>query len=262
MRIHGTRGRAGLARRVMPATAIALPLLIGGQAWAQSAQTTDLPPVVVETAPTKPAKKPKQAKAKKSSPAVQTAAPSTATTAPPSQSSGQGKETGVSPVRGFVAGVSATATKTDTTLLETPQAVSVVTRDQMDQQSAQSIKQALQYTSGVAADTRTAFAGYDIVYSRGFVLDRYLDGLKYLGGAAYTVPQMEIYGLERLEVLHGPASMLYGSSSPGGIVNAISKRPTDEPFNELQFQFGNFDHLEAASTSAVPSRPTDTGSTA
>jgi iron complex outermembrane receptor protein len=218
--------------------------LLAGTAWAQSAATaTDLPPVTVEAAPVQPVKKVK--KAKKSAAPVASAGPPAAPSPAP-QNASQNKETGTSPVNGFVAGVSATATKTDTPLLETPQAVSVVTRDQMDQQSAQSIKHALQYTSGVAADTRTAFAGYDIVYSRGFVLDRYLDGLKYLGGAAYTVPQMELYGLERLEVLHGPASMLYGSSSPGGILNAISKRPTDEPYHEVQFQFGNFDHVEAA----------------
>ena len=199
--------------------------------------------MVVETP--KPTTIKKKPKAKKSSTQAPAAAASAAPTSPPT-STGKGKETGTSPVQGFVAGASATATKTDTPLLQTPQAVSVVTRDQMDEQGAQSVKQALQYTSGVAADTRTAFAGYDIVYSRGFTLDRYLDGLKVLGGAAYTTPQMEVYGLERLEVLHGPASMLYGASSPGGIVNAISKRPTDEPFHEIRFQLGNFDHVQAA----------------
>lgn len=249
MRSVNARGLALAVRRLVASSAL-FPLLASAT-WAQSTApppdapaATNLPPVVVE-APTEPAKKKKQAKSKTSNAPTPVAAsgPAPAST---NSATGKGKETGTSAVKGFVAGVSATATKTDTPLLETPQAVSVVTRDQMDQQSAQSIKQALQYTSGVAADTRTAFAGYDIVYSRGFILDRYLDGLKLLGGAAYTVPQIELYGLERLEVLHGPASMLYGAASPGGIVNAISKRPTDEPFHEIQLQFGNFDHVEAA----------------
>jgi iron complex outermembrane receptor protein len=204
------------------------------KAIAQSG-TAPLPPLEVQ------AGKPK-AKAPAEQQKAQTA-PSVASTPPqPPQNS----ETGISPVRGFVAGVSATATKTDTPLLETPQAVSVVTRDQFEQQGAQSVKQALVYTSGVAADTRPAFGGFDIIFSRGFVLDRYLDGLKVLGGRDITTPQMELYGLQRLEVLHGPASMLYGASSLGGIVNAISKRPTEDPFREVEFKFGNFSHMEAA----------------
>ena len=146
---------------------------------------------------------------------------------------------------GFVAKISGTGTKTDTPLIETPQAVSVIGRDQIEQQAADSVKQALQYTSRVSADTRTAFSGFDIITSRGFNLDRYLDGLPYIAGTAFTTPQMELYGLERLEVLHGPASMLYGASSPGGLLNAISKRPTEEPFHEIFFQTGNFDRLEA-----------------
>jgi iron complex outermembrane recepter protein len=246
MRSQNSGHRAGAARGVVVcAAAFVVVAWLPVRVMAQSAPTsTTLPPVTVEASKPTAAQKPKQAKTKKAVPSVQAASPKPTT--PASQSSDKGTETGTSPVKGFVAGVSATATKTDTPLLATPQAVSVVTRDQMEQQGAQSVKQALQYTSGVAADTRTAFGGYDIVYSRGFILDRYLDGLKVLGGAAYTTPQIEIYGLERLEVLHGPASMLYGASSPGGIVNAISKRPTDEPFHELQFQFGNFDHVEAA----------------
>lgn len=156
------------------------------------------------------------------------------------------QETATSPVKGVVAKVSGTGTKTDTPLIETPQAISVVTRDQMNQQGAQTVNQALQYTSGVAVDTRSAFTGFDIIYSRGFAIDRYLDGLRYPSGANFTSPQLELYGLERLEVLHGPASMLYGSSSPGGLVDAISKRPLDEPYHEVALTFGNFQHLEAA----------------
>jgi iron complex outermembrane receptor protein len=220
-------------------------LLLASPASAQSTTNAQpLPPIEVQTTAPKAKKQSASTKAKAKQ---QTAAPAPA--APQSPPSGQptnGPETGTSPVKGFVAKVSGTGTKTDTPLLETPQAISVVTRDQFEQQGAQTTAQALLYTSGVAADSRTAFGGYDIFYSRGFNLDRYLDGLKYLVGGNITVPQMELYGLERLEVLHGPASMLYGASSPGGIVNAISKRPTDEPYHEIEFTLGNFDRVEAA----------------
>lgn len=224
------------------ATAIVAHPALAQTASEQPQPSSQLPPIEVEATATKtPAKE----KAAPSKPKQQTSVQAAPAPEPAARAQDR-PETAVSPVQGFVAKVSGTATKSDTPLIETPQAVSVVTRDQMDQQSATSVKEALQYTSGVAAGTRSAFGGYDIVYSRGFVLDRYLDGLKYLGGANYTTPQIELYGLERLEVLHGPASMLYGSASPGGIVNAISKRPTDEPFHEIQLSFGNFDRVQAA----------------
>ncbi len=151
------------------------------------------------------------------------------------------------PGQGYVARQSATATKTDTPLIETPQAISIVSRDQIRQQGAQDLKQALAYTSGVAATTRSAFSGFDIIYSRGFILDRYVDGMKLLGGdVGYTVPQIEPYGVERLEVFHGPTSVLYGQASPGGLVNAVTKRPLDTPFHEVEIQTGNFDRVQGA----------------
>ncbi len=205
-----------------------------------------LPPVVVQTAP--PPTQKTATKTKSKTKAVQKTGPSKPSQQTPDEPTSVPQsqpETATSPVKGIVAKVSGTATKNDTPLIETPQSVSVVTRAQMDQQGAQSVSQALAYTSGVEADNRTNFSGFDIVYARGFILDHYLDGLKYPVGSSSTVAQMELYGLERLEVLHGPASVLYGAGSPGGIVEAISKRPTDEPYHEVELTFGNFDHVEA-----------------
>ncbi len=205
-----------------------------------------LPPVVVQTAP--PTQKPAAKTKSKTKTAQKTgpSKPSQQTPTEPMSAPQSQPETATSTVKGIVAKVSGTATKTDTPILETPQSVSVVTRAQMDQQGAKTVAQALEYTSGVDADNRTGFSGFDIVYARGFSLDRFLDGLKYPTGSSSTVPQMELYGLERLEVLHGPASVLYGAGSPGGIVEAVSKRPLDEPYHEVELTFGNFDHIEGA----------------
>lgn len=252
------RIRCNLSHRAaLKASASALLIVLASSAAAQDSQTAaqpqpapqPLPPVVVQSSP-KPAQqtvaKPKR-KSKSTQRTVANQAPAAAPSAPTNPTGPiAAPETATSPVKGIVAKVSGTATKTDTPIAETPQSISVVTRDQMNQQGAQSVPQALQYTSGVAADTRTAFTGFDIVYSRGFILDRFLDGLKYPTGSVSTAAQLELYGLERLEVLHGPASMLYGASSPGGIINAVSKRPLDEPYHEVEFTFGNFDHVEAA----------------
>ena len=155
-------------------------------------------------------------------------------------------ETAWSPIKGYVAQRSATGTKTDASLISTPQSISVVTRDQIDAQQATSLKDALRYTAGVAAENRAAFDSTDIVYARGFILNRFVDGMKLQGDAGFIVPQPEIYGIERVEVLRGPASVLYGQSSLGGIINAVSKRPTEKPFGEIQLQGGQNDRFQGA----------------
>jgi iron complex outermembrane receptor protein len=156
------------------------------------------------------------------------------------------RETAWGPVTGYVATRSATGTKTDTPLLETPQAVSVVTKDQMVEQGAMSVPQALRYTSGVIAEQRGVnTAPLEYLFGRGFQLETYLDGLKQPPVTfRFTVPSMDTYALERAEVLHGPASLLYGQGFPGGIVNLVSKRPTPTPFREVFFQAGSYDRFE------------------
>jgi iron complex outermembrane receptor protein len=154
------------------------------------------------------------------------------------------RETAFGPVSGYVATRSATGTKTDTPLIETPQSISVVTRDQIEAQEANSAKQALRYTAGIAGESRSNFGGYDIMYSRGFILDQYLDGMRLQGASGQFPPQPELYGMERVEVLRGPASMLFGQSSPGGLVNLVTKRPSEIPFNELLIQGGSYDRIQ------------------
>jgi iron complex outermembrane receptor protein len=151
------------------------------------------------------------------------------------------------PVDGYVAGRSATGSKTDTPLIETPQSISVITADQIESQGVESIGNALRYTAGVAGelwgnDTR----GFGLQI-RGFnVWDDafYKDGLRLKGTDFASFLSLDPYGAERLEVLHGPASVLYGQTSPGGIINYVSKRPTDETFREVEVSAGSFDRYQ------------------
>lgn len=208
-------------------------------------QATPLPAVTVEAqqAPTKKKSvakaKPKQAKA-----VPGTAAPST----PQNSNSTSGKaETATGPVKGIVATRSATGTKTDTPLIETPQSVSVVTADRVSQQAATSLNQALAYTAGVmpaiwGLDTRfdwLSIRGFD-AYQPGY----FVDGLLARNNNTWAVAKIEPYAAERIEVLKGPPSVLYGQGNVGGMINVISKRPLDEPFNEVQVRIGNHDRLE------------------
>jgi len=157
-------------------------------------------------------------------------------------------ERGTGPVEGYQAKQSVTATKTDTPLLETPQSVSVVPKDQIVDQQAQSMPQALRYTPGVSLDAYSANSKFDPVYIRGFLAEQFLDGLKLPvdPGLNWAAPRVEPYGLERIEVLKGPSSGLYGPTNPGGFVNMISKRPQDTPHFEVEGQYGSFDRFQGA----------------
>lgn len=156
-------------------------------------------------------------------------------------------ERGTGPVVGYSARQSVTATKTDTPLLETPQSISVVTKDQIKDQGAQTVQDALQYTPGVALQSYGANAFFDGFKLRGFDAPQYLDGLRMpRDGVQFAMPKIETYGLERLEVLKGPSSGLYGQTDPGGFINMISKRPTATPHFEAEGTFGSFNRVQGA----------------
>ncbi|MFC7692472.1 TonB-dependent receptor plug domain-containing protein [Paeniroseomonas aquatica] len=118
--------------------------------------------------------------------------------------------------RGFVATEASSASKTATPLLETPQAISVVTRDELDARQAQSLGEALRYTAGVRMEQYGPDNRYDWFQLRGFAADTnavFLNGLRYHFGN--LTGMLEPYGMERIEVLRGPASVLYGQIAPG-----------------------------------------------
>jgi iron complex outermembrane receptor protein len=156
------------------------------------------------------------------------------------------------PVKGYVAPVTTTGSKTDTPLIEAPQSVGVVTRDQIDDQAAQSVSQALRYTAGVLPEVRPS-ARYDSVFVRGFggqgtgaAFVNFLDGLRQGRGLYFGVPNTDPWLLERIEVLRGPASVLYGQTGVGGLVNLVSRRPTATPVNEVRIEAGSHVLLQTA----------------
>ncbi|MEQ6278538.1 ferrichrome porin FhuA [Kluyvera huaxiensis] len=160
----------------------------------------------------------------------------TVTAAPAAQESAWG------PAATIAAKHSATATKTDTPIEKTPQSVSVITRQEMDIRQPTTVKDAMAYTPSVFS-TRGSSSTYDVVSIRGFTApttvntNQYLDGMK-LQGNNYSEISMDPYFLERVEVMRGPTSVLYGNSNPGGVVSMVSKRPTTEPLREIQFKMG------------------------
>ena len=152
------------------------------------------------------------------------------------------------PVDGIIASRSATGTKTDTALVETPRSISVVTADEVEARQAQTVMDALEYSPGIQPDLFGYDTRYDWFKVRGFSQNEvglYRDGLQ-LRSSGYASFQQEAYGAERVELLRGPTSVLYGQNSPGGMVNVVTKRPNADMQNEVEIQGGSFDHKQGA----------------
>lgn len=164
-------------------------------------------------------------------------------------------ESATGPVQGVVAKRSRSASKTDTSIRETPQAVSVVTRDQMDAQGVDTVAQALRYTPGVLADPSGFDIRYDWLQIRGFNAfgTMWLDGLQLPGDPTnYATPTINPFALERVDVIKGPASVLYGSALPGGLINQVSKRPQPVARNEVGIQTSSHGGIQATLDTTGP----------
>ncbi|MDQ0467883.1 TonB-dependent siderophore receptor [Labrys wisconsinensis] len=150
------------------------------------------------------------------------------------------------PDKGYVAERTTTGSKTDTPLKEIPQSVSVITRKEMDDRAPAQLEDILSYTAGVTSSPWGVDDRFDQFLIRGFDIGPYAvyrDGLaqKALDFSGFKI---EPYSLERLEVLKGPSSVLYGENEVGGMVNAVTKRPTLDPLASAFISYGSFNTIE------------------
>lgn len=146
------------------------------------------------------------------------------------------------PARPYVAEKQISATKTDLPISQTPASISVVTRAMMDDQRAVELDEALQMVAGVKPGGY--YNGFDYYRIRGFdgAFNTFRDGLRSDIGGIFSE---EVFGAERIEVLKGPASVLYGQSVLGGLVNVVSKKPQKERHGEFEVVGGNYEYGEA-----------------
>jgi iron complex outermembrane recepter protein len=145
---------------------------------------------------------------------------------------------------GYVATNGTLGTKTDAPMLETPQTISVVTRTQMDALAPQSINEALRYAPGIVPElqgTTSSFWNASSLQVRGFIPSIYQDGIM---DDEYGNTLLDAYFYQRIEILEGPSSVLYGQGSPAGIVNVESKRPLGTILREVQIGFGTYGRYE------------------
>lgn len=135
-----------------------------------------------------------------------------------------------------------TATKTDTPIMETPFSVQVIPSQVLEDQQVVRVEKALTNVAGVIQLPGNG-GTQDMSMIRGFTNNTYFkDGFRLptgIGGGGTT--KRDTANLERVEVLKGPGSILFGRGEPGGIVNMVTKQPLDTPYYSMQQQFGSFD---------------------
>ncbi len=158
----------------------------------------------------------------------------------------QNTQTGPITADGYVATSSSSATKTDTLILETPQSISTVTQQQLEDRKPQTLLDAVSYTPGVRIGGYGFDPRYDAFTIRGIDVTYtgvFREGLRQVN-SPNGLFRLEPYGLEGITILRGPAASIYGASSTGGIVDLISKRPTFLPFREVEVQTGSYGRIQ------------------
>ncbi|MEZ9477852.1 TonB-dependent siderophore receptor [Vibrio splendidus] len=157
------------------------------------------------------------------------------------------EDSSIGPDFSYVGLSSRTATKTDVAIGETPRAISIVTREQMDDRASISIADALQYTPSIQANYFGEDNKQDWFVIRGFEQANsglYQDGTRLYSSGFYSW-QIDPFGLERVEVLRGPGSALYGQTPPGGVINVVSKRPQfDGGSGQFAIEYGTDDRKQ------------------
>lgn len=137
----------------------------------------------------------------------------------------------------------ASATKTETPLIETSQTITVIGAEELERRNAISLNQAVGYVAGIAANQRGGTVSrYDQMYLRGFAPGLFLDGMRLIAGP-YSTPQTDFNRIDQIDIMKGPASVLYGSGTPGGLINLSSKKPEAEASGRFEAQYGNFDSI-------------------
>jgi iron complex outermembrane receptor protein len=136
-----------------------------------------------------------------------------------------------------------TGTKTDTALAELPQPIKVITADQFEAQGAISISDTVKYAAGVLANPYGRDTRVDGFNVRGLDALQFRDGMRDIF-SYYASITSDPYNFSRVEIVRGPASVLFGQGSIGGLVNLVSKTPDFTTRGELSLVYGSYDRKE------------------
>lgn len=177
---------------------------------------------------------------------------------------GQAINSSDAPTTGYSADATRAATKTDTPLIQTPKAIDVASREQIEDQGARTINDALRYTPGVFTGLAGSSSRQTTIALRGFpggdVNNTFLDGLRLANDpGGFSNIQIDPFFVERLDVVKGASSVLYGRAQPGGLVNFVTKKPLAEPQGRVRLQGGSFDTYSAGIDITGPLADPDLG---
>ncbi len=136
-----------------------------------------------------------------------------------------------------------TGTKTDTALMELPQPIKVITADQYQAQGAISISDTVKYAAGVLANPYGRDTRVDSFNVRGLDALQFRDGMRDIF-SYYASITSDPYNFSRVEIVRGPASVLFGQGSIGGLVNLVSKTPDFDTRGEINLVYGSYDRKE------------------
>ncbi len=164
--------------------------------------------------------------------------------------SGDRYESATGPVEGYRATRSATATRSDVDIRDTPQSIQVMPAQVLEDLNTTRIDRALDFAGGVSRQNNfggLTFLNYSVrgfttgeLYRNGFAINR----------GSYSAPDAS--GIERIEVLKGPSASLYGRGDPGGLVNIVGKKPQAEAFSRLNLSAGSWDRYRASLDANTP----------
>jgi catecholate siderophore receptor len=220
-------------------------------------ETADDAPEAAAKAPVKAAPQPAQGMAKPRKTAKPRATPapepvvateSAFDTAPAADfeadgGAGSGEAAGPAPVRGGPSGIdgyiaknTSTATKTDTPIMDIPQSITVITRQQADDQGSRSLGQALTYVPGVTVAQGEGHRDALTIRGQQTTADFYLNGVR--DDVEYY---RDLYNIEAVEVLKGPSAMVFGRGGGGGVVNRTQKEADGERVREVTATYGSYD---------------------
>jgi len=147
-------------------------------------------------------------------------------------------------IEGYVVPSVSTVTRTDTPLAEIPRSIQVIPEAVFEDQAISTLNDALRNVSGVLQNSADARGQRFVI--RGFDNASVLrDGFRPTFGFSGNIGYPELANIERIEVLKGPAAILYGVSEPGGVINLVSEQPLSVPFYEANFEVGNREQVAA-----------------
>jgi iron complex outermembrane recepter protein len=201
-----------------------------GVSTAQQPTPPEVPPAVKPESATEP---------EATAPDADDVTPEGATQQPPATAEGDEEQEIVvtGEQEGYSVPDASTATKTDTPLRDIPANIRVIPQQVIEDQGVVRIEEAVRNVSGVNYSEDFGAQGVEF-NARGFTVNQFKNGLEE-GFATRSIP--ETANIERIEVLKGPASVLFGQAQPGGLINLVTKRPLPDPFYKVEFTAGSYD---------------------